>query len=246
VRQLTELLAAVGVTHAPASDTFSAGTAAAVKTWQKRMGLEPTGVVGKGDVVYVPTLPVRVSLASDLRVGAQLSPGTTTVSTLGAAPDVVLALDAKEAVPPTGAAVTVLAGSARWDAVVADAVPTDDGGAALRLTGPDGGPACGTVCADVPFSSGRITYGATVTVVPEVTGALVPASSVVTDPSGATVVRSDDGELVPVRVLATDGSRLIVSGVAAGDVISLFGDPAASQTSGGPGPGPSQTPGPSS
>jgi peptidoglycan hydrolase-like protein with peptidoglycan-binding domain len=53
VQQLNENLRALG--HgAPTGDTYTSQTASAVRAWQKKLGLDATGKVGKGVVVFAP------------------------------------------------------------------------------------------------------------------------------------------------------------------------------------------------
>lgn len=66
VRQLEDNLAALGYRVA-GGDRYTAGTAAAVRAWQRDLGRERTGAVRPGDVVVVPG-PVRVA-AQEARLG---------------------------------------------------------------------------------------------------------------------------------------------------------------------------------
>lgn len=59
VRQLKDNLAALGY-QVTGDDRYTAGTAAAVRAWQRDLGRERTGTVQPGDVVVVPG-PVRVA-----------------------------------------------------------------------------------------------------------------------------------------------------------------------------------------
>ncbi|MFC7248111.1 peptidoglycan-binding protein [Catellatospora aurea] len=68
VKQFERNLAALGLGGFEVDDTYSAGTATAVKRWQKALGLPETGVVDRDRVIYAPG-PVRVS-ARLVRVGA--------------------------------------------------------------------------------------------------------------------------------------------------------------------------------
>ncbi|GAA3372438.1 hypothetical protein GCM10020367_27360 [Streptomyces sannanensis] len=52
VRQFETNLSAMGYTGFTVDEEFTAGTAAAVKRWQKSLGLQQTGTVGIGDVIY--------------------------------------------------------------------------------------------------------------------------------------------------------------------------------------------------
>src|SRR5690606_9434120 len=104
VRQLREFLHASGHLRLAGSDKYDGATTTAVKRWQKASGLEQDGVVRAGDIIYAPTLPARVYLAADVRVGARLDAGTQVLSTLADGPtfEIVLAQEQSELVPTTG------------------------------------------------------------------------------------------------------------------------------------------------
>lgn len=224
VRQLQDLLRAVGVRAARSTGTFDAATSTAVRRWQKLLGVEQTGTVRAGDVVFLPTLPARVVLGDDVTVGSRIGAGAAVVRTVAPAPEVEVRVgaDQRAEVPTAGSAVRVQAGEQQWDAVVGDTTDGEDGELRLRLTAPDGGPVCGTACGAVPFTVGELRYTATAVLRPEVSGSVVPVSAVGSSAGGSAFVRTADGDRLPVEVLATDGSRAVVDGVAPGDVVALF------------------------
>lgn len=78
VRQLEENLRALGFFAAEPDDTFTSRTAAAVRAWQKSVGLEKTGEVPLGGVVFEAG-PVRIASA-DAKVGASSSSDIVTVT----------------------------------------------------------------------------------------------------------------------------------------------------------------------
>ncbi|MFC0601649.1 peptidoglycan-binding domain-containing protein [Streptomyces palmae] len=68
VRQFETNLSALGYTGFTVDDTYTELTAAAVRRWQKDLGVPQTGRVGTGDLVYVPG-PIRIG-RTGVRVGA--------------------------------------------------------------------------------------------------------------------------------------------------------------------------------
>jgi len=81
VRQLEENLTALGYADLTVDESFTSGTATAVRAWQKALGLEQTGRVELGRVVFLPAA-VRVdSVEADL--GAPATPGLAVLHTSG-------------------------------------------------------------------------------------------------------------------------------------------------------------------
>jgi peptidoglycan hydrolase-like protein with peptidoglycan-binding domain len=73
VKQLEENLSGLGYTGFTVDNTFTAGTAAAVRDWQASLGVPVTGTVELGQAVFTPG-PVRVA-AQVARVGAPAGRG---------------------------------------------------------------------------------------------------------------------------------------------------------------------------
>ncbi len=76
VQQLEEALVALGYdpdSDAAVDEEFSAYTATMVERWQEELGVEETGVVGYGDVIFIPeaaeVLAVNVSVGDSVGVG---------------------------------------------------------------------------------------------------------------------------------------------------------------------------------
>jgi peptidoglycan hydrolase-like protein with peptidoglycan-binding domain len=84
VRQLERNLAALGYRGFTVDDTYSAATAAAVRSWQARLGLPTTGMVEVGQVLFTAG-PVRIA-GHSARVGqavARESDGAAVLSYTG-------------------------------------------------------------------------------------------------------------------------------------------------------------------
>jgi peptidoglycan hydrolase-like protein with peptidoglycan-binding domain len=121
VKQLEENLSALGYKGFTVDDKFSAGTAAAVRTWQTSLGLPATGAVEPGQVVYTPG-PVRVA-AQITRVGAPAGRGeggATVLSYTGTTRLVTVDLKvADQALAAAGGKVTVtIPGGKRVDGTI--------------------------------------------------------------------------------------------------------------------------------
>jgi multidrug efflux system membrane fusion protein len=106
VQQLEQNLYALGYTGFTVDDEYTSATAEAVEEWQEDLGLEETGAVELGQVVFAPAA-VRVdSLA--VETGQPMAPGGSVLSYTGTAKAVTVELEASDQrLVKKGAAVTV-------------------------------------------------------------------------------------------------------------------------------------------
>lgn len=106
VRQLEENLAALGYTGFTVDEEFTSSTADAVERWQEDLGLDETGVVELGRVVFAPS-DVRVDGVT-AGTGQPVRPGDTVLTYSGTAKAVTVELEAADQrVAAKGAAVEV-------------------------------------------------------------------------------------------------------------------------------------------
>jgi peptidoglycan hydrolase-like protein with peptidoglycan-binding domain len=109
VYQLDQNLIALGYAtrqNLSPSNKYTDADAAAVKRWQRAMGVDQTGVVQLGSVIFLPG-PIRIA-THKLEVGASVGPGTTVTDATDTTRAVTVALDvAKQALVKTGDSVTV-------------------------------------------------------------------------------------------------------------------------------------------
>jgi peptidoglycan hydrolase-like protein with peptidoglycan-binding domain len=92
VRELEQNLLALGFDPGTVDDSFSSSTAAAVSDWQESLGLEQTGAVELGRVVFLPG-PRRVG-EHKTSVGSVLSSGSEVLDTSSTKRVVTVELDA--------------------------------------------------------------------------------------------------------------------------------------------------------
>lgn len=220
VAELQRALTAMGFPVAE-DGRFGAGTAEAVRAWQKSLGQEATGAVGLGTVLALPDLPATVRLGADIAVGRQVTGAEDAVLTRTGAPTFVVVTTAEIAtqVPP-GGAVTITNDGATWDAVVATTRIDQTGQTELELTGPSGGAPCGDECGTLPPDDSASLSGVLV-LAPAVSGVVIPVAAVQVDASGASVVELDDGSTVPVDVVASQDGRAVVEGIVAGQRVQV-------------------------
>jgi peptidoglycan hydrolase-like protein with peptidoglycan-binding domain len=91
VRQLEANLAKLGYDGFETDGAFTASTAEAVRAWQRKIDVEPTGSVARSDVAFVPA-GGRVD-ALHVRAGSAVSPGVPILDLTGT--DQIAAIDAE-------------------------------------------------------------------------------------------------------------------------------------------------------
>jgi len=185
-----------------------------------------SGVVQRGDIIFVPTLPARVALDAGLTVGMDITATVDAVHLLAGVPTFSITLsDGQLAMISVGTGVDVSSPAGGvWPAVVAELLPsTNMEPARAILTAPDGSPVCGSECDLIPVEQSTLLPAA-VFVVPEVTGVVVPAAAVVTTADGTTAVRLADGTVQPVTVVASAVGSAAVSGLEVGTQVRTPGD----------------------
>lgn len=224
VRQLQEMLTALGYYDGAADGKAEAGTVAAIKRWQDALGLEETGVVETSDVIFVPRLPTRAVLDSDtIFRGANVSGGEEAVLGLPAEPDFWVSVTAAQAAMiPTGTTVEVASPDGdTWQGIAAEQEPNPDSSDVMvTVTGPEGATLCGDACDQIPVA-GQTTLRTSVVTVEQVTGLVVPSSALMTTADGSTVVIDPRGERIPVEVTASANGMSVVSGVDEGTRVQV-------------------------
>lgn len=94
VEQLETSLAALGYGGFPLDDTYTTDTADAVRAWQESLGAAPTGIVGRGDVVFAPAGGQVDTLRS--AVGDVVAPGRPILDITGTDQVVNLEVDVED------------------------------------------------------------------------------------------------------------------------------------------------------
>jgi peptidoglycan hydrolase-like protein with peptidoglycan-binding domain len=215
IAQLELSLAALGYDADGAlviDNEYDSATANAVEAWQRGLGLDATGELELGDVVFLPDTVTVTALETS--VGADVTEADPILQVSGDSWQVVAPVteDAVAAVVP-GLPVTVGADAGSLDAVVTllRSVAAEDGTitaeAVISPTAATNGPADGSTV-DVTVAIGGPADAIT-----------VPAEAIVSrlDGTYAVEVRDDSGDhWVTVEVLDLGGSQVAVSGIDAG------------------------------
>ena len=223
VTQLQQMLIAAGHLRGGASGRFDAATARGVRAWQRSLEVAVTGQVGLGDVVVVPGLPARVRLGEAIRLGARLTGGEVALERLPDAPSFAIPLDAAQAeLIPLDSPVLVSHPGGTWAAEISKVTASEGVDQVnVELTGPAGAPVCGKLCVEQVDVDADTRFSATVQVVPETAGVVVPVAAVTTDPVGLATVLTPDGVELAVQVVASDGGLAVVTGIESGQELLL-------------------------
>jgi len=228
VEQLERFLAERQLLAGTPDDRFTAATGAAVRRWQRELGVAPDGVVRRGDLVFLPSLPTPVLLDPEVTVGSAVEPGAAAVRAVSGGPAFTVTLSRDQAdLVPLSAPVRVRFGpeaDQAWDGVVESITVVPPSEMALTLTGPDGSTLCGDTCVEAVPVAETTMFTVDLLVVPPTEGPVVPTAALATEADGRTVVRLADGTLAPVQVLASANGRSVVEGVVVGDVIRMLQD----------------------
>lgn len=185
-----------------------------------------TGVVELGDVVFVPQLPARFALDTDVIVrGRTVEGGEEVVRALGGAPDFAIPATASQAaMMPTGTRVAVSGpGGETWEGLTTEHVrDAKSQSVMVGVSGADGGPLCGGECGSVPVL-GESKLPSVITTIESVQGLVVPSAALVTGANGSVSVIDDEGVRIEVVVVASARGMSVVDGVDEGLRIRLPG-----------------------
>lgn len=223
VAQLQALLSHLGFYAADADGVFDAGVRNAVREWQDSLGIPVDGVVRRGDVVFVDTLPVRVVVDPTVTVGTELVGGEMILRRVLGEVDFTVTLASGQAnLVPLDAEVRVRYGDTEWPGRIVSAADSPlTGELILTLEGSAGGPVCGDDCVEAVPLGERTLFPVEIVVIPEMTGPGIPVAAVLSRPDGSTFVRLADGSEVAVSVRAASDGIAIVDGVDVGAEILL-------------------------
>ncbi len=145
VRQLERNLAELGYTGFTIGDTYTAATAAAVRSWQAGLGLPGTGTVEPGQVVFTRgavRIAAHTARVGDIIVGESVAGGGSVLSYTGTTKRVTAKLEvADQALAVKGRTVTVTVpgrGTVKGKISQVGTVVTAQGATSDGTTSPDG------------------------------------------------------------------------------------------------------------
>lgn len=219
VSQLQQMLADLGHYSDAVDGEADGRTVAAIRAWQSSLGVERTGVVEVADVVFVPQLPTRVSLDTEvISRGRLVSGGEQVVRALPPSPEFrVPVTEAQAGMMPAGTRVEIVSPEgAQWMGLAGEqVVDAQSGTINVRLGSAEGETICGDECGQVPVT-GDVRLASSVVTVEQVSGLVVPSAALVAGADGLVAVIDADGERIPVTVIASARGMSVVEGLEEG------------------------------
>lgn len=206
-------------------DEFDWTTYYAVAAWQEEVGLRADGVVRRGDLLFLPSLPTRGNAADDARVGSTVSPGQAVVTTVRERPAILVSADLGGGQLTAGMTARVQVGERQVTGVLSGPIRSD-GLLSFTVETRGGRPVCGPRCAARLPIVGEPSVSVEIDLMPRETGLVVPDSALGVQPDGSSTVLEHGGDAIPVDVVASGQGMSVVEGVAEGTVIELFAEDA--------------------
>jgi len=224
VTALQRHLASLGYKVDISLSRYSSVTTAAVRSWQRSLGMPRTGVVEFGDVVFLPEAAFAAPLrwTDSVALGAALAAGTPILELL--APSPTLTIDFGGSAPAQlspGLAADVEFSNGAHRTVSLSSIHQDQGRTWATLDPLEGALCAGAECLELVPPAGETPVDVTFILVPETTGPLVPVAAVQSDAAGRAFVELPDGSRKTVTVRVASGGSAIVDGVSVGDEIVL-------------------------
>lgn len=224
VEQLQRMLGALGFYGGIADGIFGDGTEHAVKAWQESLGLDDTGVVELGDVLFVSVLPAKITVDDEVvSRGATLAGGETALRVLPPAPSFRLPLtDDQAGMVPVGTIVKVTSPDGDvWEGIAGERSTDDETETTtIAVDGDDGQSVCADQCQQVPVGAETLLTTKVVTV-PTVSGLVVPSAAIVTSADGQTALVDESGERIAITVVASARGMAVVEGEAVSEGIDV-------------------------
>jgi peptidoglycan hydrolase-like protein with peptidoglycan-binding domain len=217
VAQLQRMLSALGYFREPDNGEFGSATRVAVKAWQKSLGITADGQVQPGDLIFVPTLPTRVTLDPKvIKRGSLVTGGEEILSGLSAVPTFTIPTDeAQSALLPNGTRVEITNAHKIWDSIVTSQTQGTNGVVTVHLGGKDTAPICGADCGLVP-TIGQTFLLSKVITEETVKGLIVPSAALLSGDNGSVSVVGRNGKRYGVTVVASARGMSIIEGVSTG------------------------------
>lgn len=209
-----------------AGDTYDWATYDAVRAWQRSLGVAVDGIVHRGDVLFLPTLPARGFIDGDVAIGGTVETGQDLLTVVGDAGLLVMA-DAGGRFVAGMTATLTLPDETTVSGQLTGPTREPDGLEYFRVVNADDANPCDTACAAQFPADTSSQVAARIELVPVAEGLVVPDAALIVRADGSFAVRTENGEVQAVTLVARGQGTSIVEGIDEGTVIELFADPGA-------------------
>ncbi|POH75184.1 peptidoglycan-binding protein [Arthrobacter glacialis] len=226
VAQVQQMLADLGLFVGSVNGKAGYDTVAAISAWQDGLGTKNTGRVEFGQIIFLPSLPARVTVDSAvISKGSALSGGEQTIRLTDNQPTFWLSVTPSQATTlRAGLEVQISSPNGNTWHAVTDGQEADKESSTINvsLKSANDGPICADQCRELKFNDRSVLPSKAILTKP-VKGMVIPTSTLVVSAQGDTVVVDEAGTAVPVSVLASARGMSVVEGVDNGTKIRLPG-----------------------
>ena len=204
---------------------FGPETEYAVKVWQSRIGIEQTGIIPLGQLLFLPQLPASFVWNEEAKTGSLLEQGKPIAKLLVGEPNFSMVLPKGQLqMVSEGMRVEIKLADNVWAAQIGQVTKDPETGDAIAALKPIGDETiCAKSCSIIPIE-GNEAIPATIFVVPEKSGIIIPNKAIRVTQSSKTVVLDEGGSEYQVAVLATVAGRSVVEGIEENTKIRVFGN----------------------
>ncbi|MDR2538374.1 MAG: hypothetical protein LBC43_01845 [Bifidobacteriaceae bacterium] len=188
-----------------------------------------TDEVRLGQIVFVPKLPMQVSLDNNIKVGSLAYNGTGVISSADGDFKFILQLSTKQLTEaPSGADAIVTYSGKTWSAKIGSVLPQtqEDGQWSsdvynIEIVSSDGkSQICGGDC-DIFEGLDNVMVEVEILLAPKVSGLIVPSSAIYTDTDGTLYVLNPEKEKTEIEVEVTSQGMSVVKGLNEGDKVLI-------------------------
>ena len=216
-KQIQQLLTDTGDYNGAADGEAGSATLKAIEAWQKSAGMDVTGVIEVGDIVFVPETPTRISLNSEVIVrGSAVIGGEQAINSLPNEPVFVLKASQNQA-NALGIGVRVEISppdrEGVWEALILNRQENSETGNIDFSLGPvSGGSICAEKCVDLPVGVDTVLTTRAITA-ESIAGPVVPTASLLSLADGTVLVIDKKGTRHEVKVLGSAKGMSVVEGI---------------------------------
>lgn len=226
VAQLQGFLNTIGGYGLAEDGNFGAQTRNAVLDWNMGLGFANEASVPLGRLLFTSHVPTALTWAEGVDIGMPVRVGDAIAKTLQSEPRFTMTIPSGQlSIISAGVPASIAMGSSIWAARIGPiTIDEETSEAKAQLVPVEGADSiCGDECALIGVEGAK-GLPTSITVIPEITGVIVPTAALRVDADAKTVLISEDGTLLPVEVLTSTQGRSVVSGIDEGTRVRVLAD----------------------